>query len=120
MTSPNEFQYLHTVPHGVFSKRKEDGESVPCPVLYSVYRGRNIRRNVANSIIGSVPDPVPDPDPPDPHVLCLPDLDPDPLVRCMDLDPAQDPDPSINEQKSKKNLDSYCFVTSFVLFIFEK
>jgi hypothetical protein len=33
--------------------------------------------------------------------------DPDPLVRGMDPDPAPDPDPS-----SKKNLDSYCFVTS--------
>jgi hypothetical protein len=40
-----------------------------------------------------------------------PDPDPDSLVRCMD------PDPSKN---SKKNLDSYCFVTSFGLFIFEK
>jgi hypothetical protein len=33
--------------------------------------------------------------------------DPDPSVR--DTDP--DPDPSIIKQKSKKNLDSYCFVT---------
>jgi hypothetical protein len=33
------------------------------------------------------------------------------------LDP--DPDLSITNQKSKKNLDSYCFVTSFLLFIFE-
>jgi hypothetical protein len=36
--------------------------------------------------------------------LGLPDLDP--LVRGMD------PDPS-SSKKSKKNLDSYCFVTSF-------
>jgi hypothetical protein len=41
-------------------------------------------------------------------------LDPDPLVRGMDLDPAPNLDPSITKQKSKKNLDSYhCFVTSF-------
>jgi hypothetical protein len=39
--------------------------------------------------------------------LCLPD--PDPLVRCMD----PDPDPSIIMQNSKKNLDSYYFVTLF-------
>jgi hypothetical protein len=41
--------------------------------------------------------------------------DPDPLVGCMD----PDPDPSIR-QNSKKNLDSYSFVTSFELFILEK
>jgi hypothetical protein len=52
-----------------------------------------------------------DPDPPDPHVLGLPD--PDPLVRGMDPDPAPDPDPSIIMQNSKKNLDSYYFVTLF-------
>ncbi len=41
--------------------------------------------------------------------------DPDPLVRGMDPDPdpALDPDPSIIVQKSKKNLDSYYFVTLF-------
>jgi hypothetical protein len=33
--------------------------------------------------------------------------DPDSLVRGMD------PDPSIIKQNSKKNLDSYCVVTSF-------
>ncbi len=38
------------------------------------------------------------------------------LVRGTDLDP----DPSIIKQKSKKNLDSYCFVTSLLLFVFEK
>jgi hypothetical protein len=41
------------------------------------------------------------------------DPDPDPLVRGMDLDTAPDPDPSIICKNSKKNLDSYCFVTSF-------
>ncbi len=46
---------------------------------------------------------------PDPHVLGHPD----PLVRGMD------PDPSIIKQKSKKKLDSYFFVTSFGLIIFE-
>jgi hypothetical protein len=44
--------------------------------------------------------------------------DPDPSVRCMDPDPA--PDPSIIKQIRKKDLDSYRFVTSFGLFIFEK
>jgi len=39
--------------------------------------------------------------------------DPDPLVRGMDPDPALDPDPSIIMQNSKKNLDSYYFVTLF-------
>jgi hypothetical protein len=38
--------------------------------------------------------------------------DPYPLVRGMD----PDPDSSIIKQ-NKKNLDSYCFVTSFGLFI---
>ncbi len=41
--------------------------------------------------------------------LGLLDPDADPLVR--GLDPA--PDPSIIKQNSKKNLDFYCFVTSF-------
>jgi hypothetical protein len=48
---------------------------------------------------------------------------PDPLVRGRDRDPdpALDPDPSIIMKNSKKNLDSYYFVTySFLLFIFEK
>jgi hypothetical protein len=41
--------------------------------------------------------------------------DPDPLVKGMDPDPdpAMDSDPSIIKQISKKNLDFYCFVTSF-------
>ncbi len=43
--------------------------------------------------------------------------DPDPIVRGMDpdSDPALDPvpDPSIIMQNSKKNLDSYYFVTLF-------
>jgi hypothetical protein len=55
------------------------------------------------------PDPYLDPDPPDPHVLGLLDPDSDPLVTGMD----PDPDPSIIKQNSKKNLDFYCFVTSF-------
>jgi hypothetical protein len=40
------------------------------------------------------------------------------LVRDMDLDP----DLSIltSSKNSKKNFDSYCFVTSFGLLIFEK
>jgi hypothetical protein len=48
--------------------------------------------------------------------------DPDPQVSGMDPDPdpASDPDPSVIKQNSKKNLDSYCFGTSFGLFIFEK
>jgi hypothetical protein len=39
---------------------------------------------------------------PDPYVSGL--LDPDPLVR------GTDPDPSIIKKKSKKNLDSHCFL----------
>ncbi len=66
----------------------------------------------AHSLETSGADPNPDPDPPDPHVLDL-DPDPDPSVRGTDPDPAPDLDPSITKQKSKKNLDSYCFVTSF-------
>jgi hypothetical protein len=55
-----------------------------------------------------------------------PDLDLDQLVRGMDPDPSPfpdpspDPDPSIIKQNSKKNLDSYCFLDFFGLFIFEK
>jgi hypothetical protein len=41
--------------------------------------------------------------------LGLQDPDPDPLVRGMD----PDPDPSIIMKNSKKNLDSYYFVTLF-------
>ncbi len=49
-------------------------------------------------------------------------LDPDPLVRGMD----PDPDPALNRilqsksKYSKKNLDFYCFVTSFDFLSFEK
>jgi hypothetical protein len=47
--------------------------------------------------------------------LVLPD--PDPQVRGMDQDPDPaldpDPDPSIVMQNSKKNLDSYYFVSLF-------
>jgi len=49
--------------------------------------------------------------------LSLPD--PDPLVRGMDPDPdpALDPDPSIIMQNSRKNLDSYYFVTLFDFYL---
>ncbi len=40
-------------------------------------------------------------------------LDTDPLVR------GTDPDPSIIKQNSKKNIDSYCFVTSFYVLSFK-
>jgi hypothetical protein len=40
--------------------------------------------------------------------------DPDPLVRDTDLDP---PILLSSSNNSKKNIDSYCFVTSFGLFI---
>jgi hypothetical protein len=49
--------------------------------------------------------------------------DPDPLVRGMDPDPAPNPrfwTLLLSSKNSKKNLDSYCFVTSFGLFILEK
>jgi hypothetical protein len=42
--------------------------------------------------------------------LGLLDPDPDLLVRGMDSNP--DPDPSLSKN-SKKNLDFYCFVSSF-------
>ncbi len=48
--------------------------------------------------------------------LGLLDPDPDQLVRGMH----PDPDPSFIMQKSNKNLDSYGFVASLLLFIFEK
>jgi hypothetical protein len=51
--------------------------------------------------------------------LSLLDPDPDPSVRGMDPDLDQDLEPSITKQKRKKNIDSYCFVTSFLLCIFE-
>ncbi len=53
---------------------------------------------------------VADPDPKDPYVIGLPAPDPDPLVRDTDSYPDPAPDPYI---KSKKNLDSYCFVAPF-------
>jgi hypothetical protein len=43
--------------------------------------------------------------------LSLPD--PGPLVRGMDPDPVPDPDPSSSCKNSKKNLDSYNFVTLY-------
>jgi hypothetical protein len=53
--------------------------------------------------------------------LDLLDPDLDPLVRGMDPDPDPDPDPLVRgirillsfSKNSKKNLDFYCFVTSF-------
>ncbi len=50
--------------------------------------------------------------------LGLPDLDPDPLVR--GIDPYPDQILLSTSKNSKKNLDSYCFVTSFGPFILEK
>jgi hypothetical protein len=47
-------------------------------------------------------------------VFGLLDPNPDQLVRAVN------PDPSIIKQFSKKNLDSYCFVTSSALFLFGK
>jgi hypothetical protein len=46
--------------------------------------------------------------------------DPDPLAKGMDPDPAPDRILLSSNKNSKKNLDSYCFVTSFGLSIFEK
>jgi hypothetical protein len=48
--------------------------------------------------------------------LALPYPDPNPLVRGMDPDSATDPDPSLmisSCKNSKKNLDSYYYVTLF-------
>jgi hypothetical protein len=42
-------------------------------------------------------------------------LDPDPDLLVRGMDPDLDPDPCIIKQNSKKNLDSYCFVTSLSL-----
>jgi hypothetical protein len=39
-------------------------------------------------------------------------LDPDPDLSVRRMDPDPDPDPSVTKQKSEKNLDSYCLVTS--------
>jgi hypothetical protein len=77
----------------------------------SVFRIRiRIRIHWIQTFLG-LPDPDPDPDP------LVGGVDPDP-------DPPPDPDPSIillsSSKNSKKNLDSYCFVTSFGRFIFEK
>jgi hypothetical protein len=56
--------------------------------------------------------------------LGLLDPDPDPLVRGMDPypDPALDPDPDLLSscKNSKKNLDSYYFVTLFYLLSLKK
>jgi hypothetical protein len=47
--------------------------------------------------------------------LGLLDPDPDPLVRGMDSDPVL----LLTSKNSKKYLDSYCFVTTVPVFIFE-
>jgi hypothetical protein len=56
----------------------------------------------------NVPDPNPDPDPPDSHVFGPPEV----WIWIRILPSAS--------KNSNKNLDSYCFVTYFGLFIFEK
>jgi hypothetical protein len=58
-----------------------------------------------DGVKSSVADPEPDP-----HVFGLQISDRETLVLGMDSDPT--PDPSIIKQNNKKNLDSYCFVTS--------
>jgi hypothetical protein len=61
----------------------------------------------------SVVDPNPDPDPPDPHVFGPPGFG---TISQRDGSGSG----SFYHQAIKvKNLDSYCFVTSFLLFIFE-
>jgi hypothetical protein len=45
---------------------------------------------------------------------------PDPDLLFRGMDPDLDPDSSLGMKNSKKKLNSYCFVTSFGLFIFEK
>ena len=51
-------------------------------------------------------------------------LDPDPVKLVGGMDPdsdlVPDSDPSSIKQNSKINLVSYCFVNSFILFIFKK
>jgi hypothetical protein len=54
------------------------------------------------------------PDPSDPHVFRPSGS----ICQVSGIDP--DPDTFIIKQNSKENLDSYCIVTSFGLFIFEK
>ncbi len=58
-------------------------------------------------------DPNPSLEPLNTYDLGLPDLDPDPLARGLDQDLNQDP--SIISK-----IDSFCFMTSFLLLIFEK
>jgi hypothetical protein len=53
-------------------------------------------------------------------ILGLLDPDPSSLVKGMDPDPDPAPAPLSPSKNSKKNPDFYCFVTSFLLFIFEK
>jgi hypothetical protein len=52
------------------------------------------------------------------QILCFGSPGSRSVIICTDADP--DLDPNINKQKSKKNLDFYYFVNSFLLFIFEK
>jgi hypothetical protein len=60
-------------------------------------------------IISGVPDPL------DPHVFGPQGPETGSISQSLRGDPDPDPDPSISKN-SKKNLDSYCFVTSFGLF----
>jgi hypothetical protein len=57
---------------------------------------------------------VPDPDPPYPHILGLPDPDP---VRGMDPIRIRIRILLSASKNSKKNLDSYCLLTSFGIFM---
>jgi hypothetical protein len=68
------------------------------------------KQGTFRNIFTSVADPDPNPDPnPDPHVF-------GPIGSgsgTISQRSGMDPDPSITKQKRKKNLHSYCFVTSF-------
>jgi hypothetical protein len=48
--------------------------------------------------------------------LGLPDPHPNPEFICMDPVPAPGPDPSMDKQNIKKNLDFFCFVAYLWLF----
>ncbi len=84
----------------IFSFRSFTGIRSGISRLQFFYAGRTLLQRY-DTVILSVADP-------EPYVLGLPD--PDPLVR--GADPAPEPDPSFIKQNSKKNIDSYCFVTS--------
>ncbi len=67
----------------------------------------------------SVPDPDPNPDPPDPHVFGPPGSGS--TSQRYGSGTGSGSGSFYHQAKnSKKNLDSYCFVTSFGLFMFEK